>query len=59
MIWLHPFSYNTGYTPSYGGAAVWAEMAAAGYVVMAFDQVGFGIRNTQGACRNCNIGEKL
>ena len=51
VIWLHPYSYNTGYTPSYGQAKAWADIAAAGHVVMAYDQVGFGIRNTQGGNR--------
>ena len=51
VIWLHPFSYNTGYAPTYMGARAWSEIAAAGYVVMAYDQVGFGIRNTQGGNR--------
>jgi pimeloyl-ACP methyl ester carboxylesterase len=49
LIWLHPFSYNTGYSPQYGQADVRAPVAReAGCVVMAFDQVGFGIRVTQG-----------
>lgn len=51
VIWLHPFSYNTGYTPTYMGAKAWSEIAAQGFVVMAYDQVGFGIRNTQGGNR--------
>ncbi len=49
VIWLHPYSYNTGYSPQYGQADVRAPVAReAGCVVMAFDQVGFGIRVTQG-----------
>ena len=28
VIWLHPYSYNTGYAPTYGGAHVWADLAA-------------------------------
>eukprot|EP00040_Diaphanoeca_grandis_P027832 m.159300 g.159300 ORF g.159300 m.159300 type:complete len:763 (+) comp31130_c0_seq2:1-2289(+) len=51
VLWLHPYSYNTGYTPTYEGAHAWSDMAAAGYIVMAYDQVGFGIRNTQGGNR--------
>ena len=51
VIWLHPYSYNTGYTPTYGQSKAWADIAAAGHVVMAYDQVGFGIRNTQGGNR--------
>ena len=48
VIWLHPYSYNTGYSPQYGQANVRQDLAEAGHVVMAFDQVGFGIRVTQG-----------
>ena len=47
VIWLHPYSYNTGYAPQYGQANVRESLANAGYVVMAYDQVGFGIRVTQ------------
>ena len=83
VIWLHPYSYNTGYSPQYGQAVkppttcsnlaisfrlfdsgtlmgdcgvVWSRQDVrkavareAGCVVMAFDQVGFGIRVVQGA----------
>ena len=55
VIWLHPYSYNTGYSPQYGQADVRGALIGAGgggggggcAVVMAFDQVGFGIRVTQ------------
>ena len=40
LIWLHPYSYNTGYSPQYGQADVRGAVARqAGCVVMAFDQV--------------------
>jgi hypothetical protein len=51
VIWLHPFAYNTGYSPQYGQANIREELISAGgvgAVVMAFDMVGFGIRVTQG-----------
>jgi hypothetical protein len=48
VIWLHPYSYNTGYAPTYGQASAWEEIANAGFVVMAYDQIGFGLRNSQG-----------
>ena len=41
-------SYNTGYSPQYGQANIREALARSGNVVMAFDQVGFGIRVTQG-----------
>ena len=50
VIWLHPYSYNTGYSPAYGQSNVRAALAK-DHVVMAFDQVGFGIRVTQGGPR--------
>eukprot|EP00947_MAST-08B_sp_MAST-8B-sp1_P005841 g5841.t1 len=51
VIWLHPYSYNTGYTPSYRQARAHEAIAAAGFVVMAYDQAGFGIRNSAGGNR--------
>ena len=48
LIWLHPYSYNTGYSPSYRQSNVAQEMAADGHVVMTFDQIGFGLRNFRG-----------
>lgn len=51
VLWLHPYSYNTGYSPSYQQSNVVEDLANAGFLVMAFDQVGFGIRNTQGGAR--------
>ena len=51
VVWLHPYSYNTGYTPSYRQSRIHLQLASAGFVVVAYDQVGFGIRNTQGGNR--------
>jgi dienelactone hydrolase len=42
VIWLHPFSYATGY--SRGMAPFFAALTKAGFAVLAFDQVGFGSR---------------
>lgn len=46
VIWLHPFSYATGYNEGYGveGTTVYHRLAAEGYAVLAFDQCGFGTR---------------
>ena len=51
IIWLHPYSYNTGYTPTYGQDHVHVALASAGFVVMAFDQIGMGLRNSDGGNR--------
>ena len=40
LVWLHPASYNTGPAPVYNGVDVFHAAAAAGHVVLAFDQVG-------------------
>lgn len=48
VIWLHPYSYSTGYTPAYGQAHVHEELAVAGFVVLTYDQLGFGLRLPQG-----------
>ena len=46
VIWLHPYNYPIGYAEAYGtqGASVFHRIADAGYVVLAFDQCGFGSR---------------
>jgi hypothetical protein len=49
VIWLHPYSYNTGYAPSYGQAEAWADIAAAGLaflsiIVNCFPSLGFKSR---------------
>lgn len=48
IVWLHPYSYSTGYSPAYGQTRVHEALAAAGFVVLCFDQLGFGLRLTQG-----------
>ena len=48
LIWLHPYSYNTGYSPNYMQETTAQYMAGKGYIVMAFDQIGFGLRNARG-----------
>ena len=42
MIWLHPFSYSTGY--SRYAKAPFEELTRRGYAVLAFDLIGFGTR---------------
>ncbi len=42
VIWLHPFSYPTGY--SRFAAAEFAPFLNRGFAVLAFDQIGFGTR---------------
>lgn len=42
VIWLHPFSYSTGY--SRYAKAPFEELARRGYAVLAFDMIGFGTR---------------
>ncbi len=50
VIWLHPFSYHSGYNEGYGvqGTTVYHRLAQAGYHVLAFDQSGFGLRLLEG-----------
>lgn len=43
VIWLHPYSYGTGYSRY----AFWAPLIRSGFGVFAFDQIGFGARNGQ------------
>lgn len=42
VIWLHPFSYATGYNRFV--EEPFRELTKRGYAVMAFDQIGFGTR---------------
>ena len=42
VLWLHPFSYSTGY--SRYAKAPFEELTKRGYGVLAFDQIGFGTR---------------
>eukprot|EP00935_MAST-01C_sp_MAST-1C-sp1_P000248 g248.t1 len=54
VIWLHPFSYATGYSAptgkSAGQANVWLDLVnqSRPYVVLAYDQVGFATRLREG-----------
>jgi dipeptidyl aminopeptidase/acylaminoacyl peptidase len=50
VIWLHPYSYHSGYNEGYGvqGTTVYHRLAAAGYIVLAYDQCGFGLRLLEG-----------
>ena len=50
IVWLHPYSYHSGYNEGYGveGTTVYHRLAAAGFVVLAFDQCGFGLRLLEG-----------
>ncbi len=51
VIWLHPYSYHSGYNEGYGveETTVYHRLAKAGCVVLAFDQSGFGLRLLEGA----------
>jgi len=42
VIWLHPYSYATGYS-RYARPSI-AALTARGFAVVAFDQIGFGYR---------------
>jgi dienelactone hydrolase len=42
VIWLHPFSYSTGY--SRYAKAPFEDLTRRGYAVLAFDMIGFGTR---------------
>ena len=63
VIWLHPFAYNRGYSPTYEQSKVWDTVAAAGYAVIAYEQIGFGGRVREGGtafyARNGNRGSLL
>ena len=48
VVWLHPYSYATGYTPAYGMSNVVEELVLAGYAVLAYDQAGFAARLREG-----------
>ena len=50
VIWLHPYSYHSGYNEGYGveGTTVYHRLAAEGYAVLAYDQCGFGLRLLEG-----------
>jgi hypothetical protein len=42
VVWLHPFSYATGYTAAYGQRSAWLDLVQAGFMVLAYDQVTWG-----------------
>jgi dienelactone hydrolase len=50
VIWLHPYSYHSGYNEGYGveRTTVYHRLAEAGYVVLCYDQCGFGLRLLEG-----------
>jgi len=50
VIWLHPYSYHSGYNEGYGvqKTTIYHRLARAGYVVLCFDQCGFGLRLLEG-----------
>ena len=50
VIWLHPYSYGSGSNEGYGvqGTTVYHRLAQQGYVVLAYDQCGFGDRLLEG-----------
>lgn len=50
VIWLHPYSYHSGYNEGYGveETTVYHRLAKEGYIVLAFDQCGFGLRLLEG-----------
>lgn len=50
VVWLHPFSYHSGYNEGYGvqGTTIYHRLAQQGYAVIAYDQCGFGLRLLEG-----------
>eukprot|EP00939_MAST-03C_sp_MAST-3C-sp1_P002329 g2329.t1 len=49
VVWLHPYSYATGFATTYGSASVVEDLVAkANVTVLAFDQIGFGSRVREG-----------
>ena len=50
VVWLHPFSYHSGYNEGYGveGSTVYHRLAQNGFAVIAYDQCGFGLRLLEG-----------
>ena len=50
VIWLHPYSYHSGYNEGYGveGTTVYHRLAREGFLVLAYDQCGFGLRLLEG-----------
>ena len=50
VIWLHPYNYSHGSNEGYGvqDTTVYHRLARQGYVVLAYDQCGFGDRLLEG-----------
>ncbi len=50
VIWLHPYSHHSGYNEGYGvqGTTVYHRLAQEGFVVLAYDQCGYGLRLLEG-----------
>ena len=51
VVWLHPYSYHSGYNEGYGveGTTVYHRLAQSGFAVIAYDQCGFGLRLLEGS----------
>jgi dienelactone hydrolase len=51
VIWLHPYSYHSGYNEGYGvqGTTIYHRLAQNGFAVVAYDQCGFGLRLLEGS----------
>ena len=49
VVWLHPFSYNTGYGTADRGQVPITEATDRGLGLLGFDQLGFGTRTIEGA----------
>ena len=48
VVWLHGYGYNRGFDTLGNNSAAFLDLAARGYVVLAFDMVGFGMRLREG-----------
>ena len=50
VIWLHPYSYHSGYNEGYGvqHTTIYHHLAQEGFLVLAYDQLGFGLRLLEG-----------
>ena len=48
IIWLHPYSYNTGYGAGDRGQVPVADAINRGFALHTFDQIGFGTRVIEG-----------
>jgi len=49
VIWLHPYSYATGFVSTYGENSIVQDLVHnTGSIVLAFDQIGFGTRIKEG-----------